>query len=122
MPEQKNHFRETYGGSVLLDLREIPLTDASPTYSVTKDAAHVGDLMVDMVADKGCNVVVTPVHVADDDSEFDGLAGDALAIADGGGKVRGKYSDLGAKKVKVVATKTEAGNMANFKLIVRGRE
>lgn len=105
-------------GSNLRAMSQIPLTDASPTYTVTIYTAGAGSIGGDLVADKGCTLVVTPLPV-DGDTGTTGKDSDTVTIADGGASERWIYSNLLAPWVKITVTKTEAGDMADFTFTAR---
>jgi hypothetical protein len=106
-------------GSLLLALDRTPLTDATPVLTIKIACLSVDDLLVDLVADKGCDLVITPLPVADDEA-LAGEPSETLSIPAGGGARRGRYPEIGAPQAMIVVTKTEAGDMTAFTLAVRG--
>lgn len=102
-------------GSVLLLQIDTLLTDAADTLTTTFYTGGVNSLIIDLNADKACNVVITPLP----DLTVTGEPSEAL-LCDGTNAVRGKYSDIAAPNASVTLTKTGAGSMTSCLLTVRG--
>lgn len=94
------------------------LTDGTPSRTYTIDTENIKNLFFDVKADKAGTVVITPLIDYDDDSTL-GLPSDTGVFAVDTG-FRGTYSDIATHKVKIVVTKTDAGDMTNFAFRVRG--
>jgi len=120
-PIQETLIKKVDAANFLLeDLNTTVLTDASSTYTTTVDTLASKDILVDIVATKGCTVVVTPV-LNTDGTAIEGTDSDTGTVADGGSSGRFVYSDFGSPRAKVVVTKTELGDMTSFSLSIRGR-
>lgn len=124
MLEKKNANPNAIAGSNLLDLSRKLLTAAEPIYSEILLCGHCNDIMVDVIADKGCTVVITPVVDLDDNTST-GKPSDIGVLANGGPSDRFTYGGLtggkiAAPKVQVVVTKVEAGDCAETIISVRG--
>jgi hypothetical protein len=113
--------------NALLASSDVLLTDAAPTQTAIVYSGLSRDLLVDLAADKGCTVVITPLLDNEDDSALDneddsalGKPGDTGTLADGGGAERFLYESIGAARAKIVITKTEAGDATATLIVVRG--
>lgn len=106
-------------GNSLLANSDAPLTDAAPSFTQIVNTQTARDLVVALVADKGCSVVITPLEDLDDDAAL-GKPGETGYLADGGGAERFIYEKIGAPRAKIVVTKTEAGDGAATLIRVRG--
>lgn len=120
MPESINQNPRAFAGSNLLALNRTLLTDAAPDYSAILACGHCNTIVVDLVADKGCSVIIIPVLDVDDDTAL-GKPSDTGVLPNLGGSERFLYSAIGAPKVKVVISKTESGTCCNASLRCAGR-
>ena len=107
------------GSALLAPIDNTVLTDASPARTLIVSTRNIDSLVVDVVCDKGCSLVIRPLPDIDDPM-VKGESSDALTVADGGGAVRGRYTDIGAPAAEIVVTKTESGDMTAMLLAVRG--
>ena len=122
MPETTNQNRNSFTGSNLIVLNKDLLTDTNLTFDEIVFCAHSNNLLVDVIADKGLTVVITPVLDIDYDTTL-GKPSDTGTLADGGGPddaERFIYSTTGAPKARVLVTKTEAGDATKTVITVRG--
>lgn len=110
---------KAYSGSMLLLDDSTQLTDAAAIHTHIIDTKAAGSLVIDVIADKGLTVIVTPLPVESDNSVL-GKASDTLTIADGGDTDRVIYTGIAAPRAKVVVTKTEAGSSTTYRLTARG--
>lgn len=105
-------------GKVLLLRIDTLLTDAEDSADATIYTGGVNDLIIDLKADKSCNVVITPLPDPAD-LTVTGEPSEVL-LCDGTNAVRGKYTDIAAPNAKITLTKTGAGSMAVCLLTIRG--
>ncbi len=119
MLEKKNANPNAIAGSNLLDLDVAALTAVGGNYSQILNCGHCNHIAVDLNADKGCTIVITPVLSVDND-EFLGLPGDPEVLGNGGGVAGAEYQRIGAPRVKVTVTKDEAGDCNYTRISVRG--
>jgi hypothetical protein len=104
-------------GSTLLLRVDTLLTDAAPEISQILSTAAGKKLVIDVLANKGCEITITRLPDPNDDT-VEGVSSTPIIIPAGGGADAVVYSSPGAK-AKLSAEKTEAGDMAEFLLTAR---
>jgi len=97
------------------------LTDASATFSQIVDTSNVATLVVDVNIDKGSTIVVTPVLSDTDDTRL-GKASVTTTIPVSGSIERVIYNDVLSLRMKVVITKTEAGDATTTQITITGQD
>jgi hypothetical protein len=109
----------TMVGSNLKKMDKEEITDAVPLreHIVNTQLAH--DLVVDVISDKNCDVVITPIIDIDDDTSSGGVSETGTVTADE--SARFVYSGIGAAKAKVSITKTGSGDTSGFCCVIRGQ-
>ena len=95
-----------------------PLTDVAPARTYTVYVKNISDLFIDVLADKGGSIVVTPQIDVDDAATLGAPSETALFVANT--SARARYSDIASVKAEIVVTKTEGGDMTEYTLRVRG--
>lgn len=96
------------------------LTDEEPVRTHIVNTQGARDLMVAITSDKGCTIIITPIDNLDDNTAL-GKASNTGTIPDGGDSDRFLYASIASPKAQIVITKTESGDTASFRCIVRGQ-
>jgi hypothetical protein len=115
--EQKGNTPATGSGSKLLthfDNTDNVLTDASPTRELGPFSTRgIESILADLTTNKGCDLKFVPMSNLDDDGvpQREGKASTVASIAAGGGSELVSYSKIKSPFIKLVITKTEAGDM-----------
>lgn len=102
---------------------EIPdvenMTDAAATRTYYFNTTNFSSVIFDIITTRGTTVVIYPLPL-EGDLTVVGKASDTTTIADGGGTERTKYTDIAAPNIKVVVTKTQAGDTTNYLFSIHG--